>query len=154
MKFRIGVISDTHGQLHPQIHKHFQGVDLITHAGDIGSPRIIKQLNTIAKVEAVLGNTDTPYYYPNLTKSKTLQVADRRIHLIHIIDLLDIEPVESKTDIIIFGHSHKPTIKKLDNVLYFNPGSAGPRRFDLPVSLGVVEITRTKITGKHILLES
>ncbi|NMB38601.1 MAG: metallophosphoesterase family protein [Firmicutes bacterium] len=153
MKYKIGVISDTHGLLRPHVLTHFQGMDLIIHAGDIGSPEILTKLKTITNTTAVLGNMDVPYYYPGITTTKSLEILEKKIYVIHNIDMLNIDPTELGIDLIIFGHSHRPTLQKKSNVLYFNPGSAGPQRFKLPITLGMINITENKITGKHIRIK-
>ena len=132
----IGVISDTHGLLRPQALSALRGSDLIIHAGDIGNPQILEALARIAPVFAVRGNTDRGAWAKALPPTQILQLEPCSVYVLHDLDELDLDPVSAGFDAVIFGHSHQPKIEAKDDVLYFNPGSAGPRRFRLPVTVG------------------
>jgi putative phosphoesterase len=150
-KFKIGVISDTHGLLRPGVIDAFKGVNLIVHAGDIGKPEIINSLKEIAPVIAVHGNVDMGYISIEYPADEMIIIGEVRIYLIHNIDEFNYRNI-GKPDAVIFGHSHKPLIKKENSILFFNPGSAGPQRFSLPVSAGIMEILGNNISAYHIKL--
>jgi len=141
----IGVISDTHGQFDPKIPSVFKGVSHILHAGDIGDLRVLRQLEQIAPVTAVWGNVDEGNVPPGVDETQTLQVSGLCIYMIHILGnpqrltrVLRERIDHLRPDVVVFGHSHKPLIEKHGRVLYFNPGSAGPKRFSLPRSVGLL----------------
>ena len=154
--FRIGVISDTHGRFHEAVVSLFEGVDLIVHAGDVGKAVVIKRLEEIAPVLAVQGNNDTPGLYPNELLER---VAGRTILVRHIFGELhqmgkkERDEVERLApDLVIFGHSHRPYRATLGKTILFNPGSAGPKRFSLPRTVGLLLIKTTSIETriKHL----
>ena len=132
---RIGIISDTHGLLRPTAIELLRGADHIVHAGDIGSEQIIAALRGIAPLTVVRGNNDTQAWAANIPETATLEMAGRRLHVIHEISKLRIDPESEGMSVVIFGHSHKPGIEQKGGVLYMNPGSAGPRRFTLPTTI-------------------
>jgi|SRR6266496_2447594 uncharacterized protein len=132
----IGVISDTHALLRPEAIAALQGSDHIIHAGDIGDPAILDKLNEIAPVTAVRGNVDKGGWAQKIPQTNVLEVEGISIYVLHILDELDVKPEAAGFAAVISGHSHIPTREVKNSVLYFNPGSAGPKRFDLPVSLG------------------
>ncbi|SFP43334.1 hypothetical protein SAMN04488047_106150 [Tranquillimonas alkanivorans] len=134
---RIGVISDTHGLLRPEALAALEGVAHILHAGDVGKPGILEALEEIAPVTAIRGNVDTAPWAAALPDTVTVKLGGRRFHMLHDVKELTAPPPGA--DAVIFGHSHKPGAEARDGVLYLNPGSAGPRRFRLPVTLAVVE---------------
>lgn len=138
---RIGLISDTHGLLRPEARIALSGVDQIIHAGDICDAKVLDQLREIAPVVAVRGNNDRGSWADNLQEKETLEVGGVTLRVLHDLNELDVEPDAAGLDVVISGHSHKPSIKKERGVLFINPGSAGPRRFRLPISLGFLEIT-------------
>ncbi len=142
---RIGIISDTHGQVRQEIFSIFKDVKYILHAGDIGSPETIDSLEKIAPVCAVLGNTDHFVKFSGITETAFFQTNSSRIMIIHDCKRLFIDPVSADVNCIVCGHTHMPLIEYNNNILYFNPGSAGPRRFDLPVSVGILEIDGSNI---------
>ena len=150
----IGVISDTHGLLRPQALSALRGSDLIIHAGDIGNPQILEALARIAPVFAVRGNTDRGAWAEALPPTQILQLEPCSVYVLHDLDELDLDPVSAGLDAVIFGHSHQPKIATKDDVLYFNPGSAGPRRFDLPISVGRLTLSGGKLRGEIIDLSS
>jgi len=131
----IGVISDTHGLLRREALEALQGSELILHAGDIGPSDIIEQLRAIAPVHVVRGNCDHGQWAQALPETEVVSVGDTDIYMIHDLGLLDLNPGESGFALVIYGHSHHPSIEERDGVLYLNPGSAGAKRFSLPVSV-------------------
>lgn len=146
----IGVISDTHGLLRPEVISNFKGVDYILHAGDIGSKSILEQLENIAPVVAVTGNTDNPVFFPDLYETAILDTGKKVIYLIHNINELDLDPVAAGISVVVYGHSHKASAETKNGVLFFNPGSAGPRRLNLPVSLGFILIKSNQIETRVV----
>lgn len=143
----IGVISDTHGLLRPAAVAALADSDFIIHAGDVGDPAILDRLNAIAPVTAVRGNVDVGMWARKLPETNVLEVEGSSIYVLHILEQLDLKPGAAGFSAVIYGHSHKPHSEIRDNVLFFNPGSAGPRRFDLPISLGrfVVQAGEIKV---------
>jgi putative phosphoesterase len=137
---RIGLISDTHGLLRPEARVALKGVDRIIHAGDICKAEVLEQLAQIAPVIAVRGNNDKGAWAESLNEAETMDAGGVKIHVIHDLHELGPEPEASGIQVVISGHSHKPVIRMERGVLYVNPGSAGPRRFRLPISLGFLEI--------------
>lgn len=149
----IGVISDTHGLLRPEAETALQGVDRILHAGDIGMPEILERLETIAPVTAVRGNNDTADWARTVREREQLMVEGCSIYLLHDLKALDIDPVGEGHHVVIAGHSHKPNVEERNGVLYLNPGSAGTRRFTLPVTVALLRITGGKATAQIIELD-
>lgn len=135
---RIGVVSDTHGLLRPDAVRRLAGVDRILHAGDIGRPEVIEGLRAVAPVDAIRGNVDHGDWAAACPETLTVSLEGRRIHLVHALDWLRIDP--ASVDAVVFGHSHKPSLETRDGVLFLNPGSIGPRRFRLPVTLAILEL--------------
>jgi uncharacterized protein len=150
---RIGVISDTHGLLRPEALAALRGVDRILHAGDVGGPEILDRLRELAPVTAVRGNVDLEPWAAALAGTEVLEVDGISIYLLHNLDQLDLKPEAAGFRIVIYGHSHRPEIEEKNCVLYFNPGSAGQRRFQLPVSVGVLEIKDGNIRVRVINLK-
>jgi uncharacterized protein len=143
---RIGVISDTHGLLRPQVEQCLAGVAHIVHAGDIGSPDIIAGLNRIAPVIAIRGNVDTGQWAEHYPETRMVTLGGRCIHVLHDIQTLNLDSVSSGVDVVVCGHSHRPRIETIRGVLYLNPGSAGPRRFNLPVTVATLDLTTNGCT--------
>ncbi len=137
---RIGVISDTHGLLRPQVLEALRGVDHILHAGDVGDIEILETLHGIAPVTAIRGNVDTYGPCAALPPTEAEELGGRLFYLIHSVQDLDLKPELAEIACVVSGHSHQPEIRESRGVLYLNPGSAGPRRFSLPVSLEFVTI--------------
>ena len=137
---RVGVISDTHGLLRPEAIVAMRGFDHILHAGDIGDPAILDQLRRLAPLTAIRGNIDSSGRCAQLAATEWIELAGHKLYLLHDINKLDLNPVAAGIAAIISGHSHRPSIRWREGVLYFNPGSAGPRRFKLPISVGILEI--------------
>jgi uncharacterized protein len=136
----VGVISDTHGLLRPEAVAALEGSRYIVHGGDVGDESILRTLEAIAPVTVVRGNVDTDTWARRLPRTAVLDVDGVRIYAVHDISDLDIDPRAAGVDVIVFGHSHRPGIEPRGDVIYLNPGSAGPRRFDLPVSLARLTI--------------
>jgi len=137
---RIGLISDTHDLVRPEALACLAGVQAIVHAGDIGAPEVLDALARIAPVTAVRGNNDKGPWAERLPLSATLAVEGVSIHVVHDIADLRLDEAGSRIDVVVTGHSHQPAVARRDGVLFVNPGSAGPRRFKLPVSAGVLLI--------------
>jgi uncharacterized protein len=150
---RIGVISDTHGLLRPEAIAALRGSNRILHAGDVGDPGILDRLRELAPVTAVRGNVDRGLWAAPLPETELLEIEDFSIYLIHDLGQLDLKPEAAGIRVVIYGHSHQPKIDEKNGVLFFNPGSAGPRRFRLPVSIGVLEINARDIQEHLINLE-
>lgn len=148
----VGVISDTHGLLRPQALTALEGADLIVHAGDIGPPDILARLRMIAPTIAVRGNVDTSPWGRSLPASEVVEAAGRLLYVVHDRADLDINPRAGGFAAVIFGHSHRPEAVEHDGVLFLNPGSAGPRRFSLPISLAFLEVTAGALTWRFVEL--
>jgi putative phosphoesterase len=137
----IGIISDTHGLLRPEALEALAEVKHIIHAGDIGSPEIVPRLEEIAPVTAIRGNVDTQAWAQELPASEMVMLAGRMIYVIHDLGDLDLDPAPAGLDMLVSGHSHIPKIETRLGVVYLNPGSAGPRRFRLPITIAIVDLT-------------
>lgn len=140
MIFTIGIISDTHGLLRPEALRVLARADHIIHGGDIGDPEIITTLRRIAPVTAIRGNVDTGEWAAEFAEAEFVRLAGRLFYVLHDLNSLQIEPVAQGIDVIVSGHSHMPNIATVDGVLYVNPGSAGRRRFKLPITLASLEV--------------
>ncbi len=150
----IGVISDTHGLLRPQAVEALHGSDRILHAGDVGAPEILEALKQIAPVTAIRGNVDTAPWASTLPLTEIVEINGVSIYMLHDFAQLDLKPEAAGFRIVVYGHSHKPKIDEKNGVLYFNPGSAGPRRFNLPVSVGKLMIADGKVRAELIELKT
>ncbi|HEY4841542.1 MAG TPA: metallophosphoesterase family protein [Terriglobales bacterium] len=150
----IGVISDTHGLLRPQAVEALRGSDRILHAGDVGAPEILEALKQIAPVIAIRGNVDTAPWATTLPLTEVLEVNGVSIYMLHDLAQLDLKPQAAGFRVVVYGHSHKPKIEEKNGVLYFNPGSAGPRRFSLPVSVGKLTVTAGQLNTELIELKT
>ena len=139
---RIDIISDTHGLLRPEAQRALRGVELILHAGDVGAPEILTQLKVIAPVFAVRGNVDTQPWAQELPRTTVVEIAGFNFYVLHNLRELDLKPQAAGFDAVISGHTHQADQRLDAGVLYLNPGSAGPRRFQLPVTLALLEITK------------
>ncbi len=146
----IGVISDTHGLLRDEALGRLQGCDLILHAGDVGNPAVLEELGQIARVIAVRGNMDKGPWAHKLEEIEYVSVESRQICVIHDIDRLDLDPAAAGIQVVIHGHSHKPAVEWEDGVLYLNPGSAGPKRPDLPISMALLWIDSEAIHAELV----
>jgi putative phosphoesterase len=136
----LGVISDTHGLIRPEAIKALDGVEMIIHAGDIGTPEVLQALHAIAPVVAVRGNNDKGEWAHALPETEVIEVSGVALYVLHDAKALDLDPVAAGFHAVISGHSHRPTMARRQGVLFLNPGSAGPRRFKLPVSLAHLTI--------------
>jgi putative phosphoesterase len=145
---RVGVISDTHGLLRPQAAASLGGSDFVVHAGDIGEARILKDLAAIAPVTAVRGNNDQGRWAEALPETAVLQVEDALIYVIHDLAQLDLDPAAAGFRVVVSGHSHRPSVDEEGGVLYLNPGSAGPRRFKLPIAVAELVVRGTTVRAR------
>jgi len=148
----IGVISDTHGLLRPEAIEALRGSDHIIHAGDVGAPEILDKLASIARVTAVRGNVDKRAWSRKLPENDVLEIGCISIYVLHDLAQLDLKPKAAGFAVVVSGHSHIPKQETRDGVLYFNPGSAGPRRFRLPVSVGKLVVEDGVVRGELVLL--
>ena len=148
----VGVISDTHGLLRSQALEALRGVNAIVHAGDVGDAAILGQLRQVAPVTAVRGNIDTSAWGKRLPETDVLEIGAVSLYVLHNVQQLDLDPGTAGFAAVIFGHSHKPLIEWRKDVLFFNPGSAGPKRFSLPISLGKLTIANGKLKPELIEL--
>ena len=148
----LGVISDTHGLLRPEAVEALRGVQQVIHAGGVGSPEILKKLATVAPVTAVRGNVDTDPWAQQLPETQVLETGGISIYLLHDLTQLDVKPEAAGFRVVISGHSHIPKQEVRNGVLYFNPGSAGPRRFKRPVSVGRLSIDRFEVSAELVML--
>jgi uncharacterized protein len=151
---RVGVISDTHGLLRPEALRFLKGSDSIIHCGDICEQRVIDELSRIAPVAAVRGNNDKGDWARVLPQSELLRIGEIIIYVIHDLSLIDIDPRGADVSVVLSGHSHKPQIDRRDGVTYLNPGSAGPRRFTLPISVAELIIKGDSFTARIEELDS
>ena len=150
----FGVISDTHGLLRPEAVEALRGSDRILHAGDVGTPEILEALARVAPVTAIRGNVDTAPWARRLPKTEVIEAGDVSIYMLHDLAQLDLKPAAAGIRVVIYGHSHQPKIEEKNGVLYFNPGSAGPHRFRLPVSVGRLMIEKRKVSAELVNLEA
>lgn len=141
MVFRIGIISDTHGLLRPDAVRHLAGADHMVHAGDIGRADIITELRRIAPVTAIRGNEDTSDWALRYAETEFVPLAGKLVYVLHDLKTMRVDPAARGIDVVVYGHSHVPKMEKVGDVLYLNPGSAGRRRFKLPITLPTVDIT-------------
>jgi len=150
---RIGLISDTHGLLRREALKALRGSELIIHAGDVGKPEILEELRKIAPVVAVRGNVDTGPWAEALPETAMAEAGSVLIYILHDVNALDLNPAAAGFHIVVSGHSHKPGKTERDGVLYINPGSAGPRRFQLPVTMARLNLGRIPYGVEFLELE-
>jgi putative phosphoesterase len=161
--FVVGVISDTHGLLRPEAVEALRGTDHIIHAGDVGDPAILGELATIAPVTAIRGNIDTDdwaHYLPEtevvelyLPETEVVELSGKSFYILHDRKQLDLNPQAAGFAVVISGHSHQPLMERTNGVLYFNPGSAGPRRFRLPITVGRITISGDQLQPEIIDLQ-
>jgi uncharacterized protein len=154
MTTRLGVISDTHGLLRPEAVAALTGSELIIHSGDIGSLAVLEALRSIAPVVAIRGNIDTGAWASSLPASEVVEVGEATIYVLHDLAELDLDPKAAGFQAVIAGHSHRPSIETRNGVLYVNPGSAGRRRFSLPITVARLEVVRAEITGRIVELRA
>ena len=149
----LGVISDTHGLLRPEAVAALAGVERIVHAGDIGSPDVLAALGRLAPVTAVRGNNDRDAWAAALPETEVVEIGGVSLYVLHDLHELDLDPRAAGFAAIIAGHSHQPRLEERDGVLYLNPGSAGPRRFKLPISLARLTIADSRVRAELVTLE-
>jgi putative phosphoesterase len=137
---KIGVVSDTHGLLRPEVAAALEGVERILHLGDVGKAQVLKDLEKIAPVTAIRGNVDRSGPCGELPETEVVLVADRYVYMLHDLQTLHLDPAAGKFAAVLFGHTHMPNFYRKKGVLYFNPGSCGPRRFELPVTVGLLTV--------------
>lgn len=148
----VGVISDTHGLLRPEAREALAGSDLIVHAGDIGDPHVLDVLTEIAPVHAVRGNNDRGAWADAIDSTAAVEIGERWLYVLHDLHELDLDPRAAGFAAVITGHSHRPRVETRDGVLYINPGSAGPRRFKLPVALARLRVGPSGVAAEIVEL--
>ncbi len=148
----VGVISDTHGLLRPEALTALAGVEHILHAGDVGNADFLDHLREIAPVTAIRGNIDTFGPCAELSATEAVELGGRFVYMVHAIDDLDLSPSAAQIDVVVYGHSHKPSVTQRDGVLYLNPGSAGPRRFSLPVTVALLHLDAVEVRAEIVQL--
>jgi len=151
-RLRIGLISDTHGLLRPEALDFLAGSDHIVHGGDIGGPDILERLGALAPLTVVRGNNDTALWARSIPETARLEPGGIGLYVIHDLKALDIDPLAAGVRVVIAGHSHKPSCTERGGVLYVNPGSAGRRRFSLPIAAGELQIENGKVEVKLVTL--
>lgn len=150
----VGVISDTHGMLRSEAVEALMGVDHILHAGDVGDPGILDKLRWIAPLTAIRGNVDVSGICRTLPATEAVELGGRLFYLVHSLQDLDIDAVAAGVAVVVSGHSHRPDIQEREGVLYLNPGSAGPRRFDLPVTTAKVSVKDGTVSARIVRLSA
>jgi putative phosphoesterase len=151
---KIGVVSDTHGLFRPEIATALAGVEQILHLGDVGKISVLNDLEKIAPVTAVRGNVDREGAAGKLPETEVALIADRYVYMLHNLDTLHLDPAAGKFAAVLYGHTHVPNYFRRRGVLYFNPGSCGPRRFRLPVSVGLLSVNEDgEFSGQVITLD-
>ena len=146
----IGVISDTHGVLRPEAVQALRGSEHIIHAGDVGKPEILDELREIAPVTAVRGNIDKAAWARKLPETEVVEFGEVSVYVLHDLGRLDVKPAAAGFKVVVYGHSHVPKCEEREGVLFFNPGSAGPRRFKLPISVGKLIVQGESVRGEII----
>jgi uncharacterized protein len=148
--FRVGLISDTHGLLRPEVTAFLRGSDFIVHGGDICDPAILDELRALAPVTAVRGNNDRGAWAERLAETEWLRVGEVFIYAIHDLSQLDIDPQAAGVHVVVSGHSHQPHVERRDGVLFVNPGSPGPRRFKLPIAAGELNVQGAEVSARIV----
>ena len=148
---KIGVVSDTHGLLRPEVIPALAGVEHILHLGDVGEPEILKTLETIAPVTAIRGNVDRAGKCSKLPETEVVIFEGHYLYMLHDVHSLRLDPAAAKFSAVLYGHSHQPGVRRHKGVLYFNPGSCGPRRFELPVTIGLLSVDKGVEPVAHIV---
>jgi len=149
----IGVISDTHGLLRPEALEALNGLKHIIHAGDVGDPAILDELREIAPVTAVRGNVDHGAWAKKIPETELVEIGGVSIYVVHILEKLDLKPEAAGIRAVIYGHSHVPKLETKNGVLYFNPGSAGPKRFHLPITVGRLMVENGTVGAEIIEIQ-
>ncbi len=149
----VGVLSDTHGLLRPEALAALRGVDHLIHAGDVGNPLILSELRRLAPLTAIRGNIDRSPPCADLPATEAVELAGHLLYIVHARADLDLNPIAAGVSVVIFGHSHKPLTEWQDGVLYLNPGSAGPRRFSLPLSVALLHLEPRQVRAEIVPLD-
>jgi uncharacterized protein len=149
----VGVISDTHGLLRPEAIRALRGTNMIIHAGDVGNPEVIEELRGVAPTFVVRGNIDKEHWAATLPMTAVVEVGERLFYVLHEISQLDFDPAAAGFAAVVFGHSHVPSMETREGVLFLNPGSAGPRRFKLPVAIARVRVSGERIDSEIVELQ-
>jgi putative phosphoesterase len=147
---RVGLVSDTHGLLRPEARAFLIGCDYIVHGGDVGDPKILEDLAAMAPLIAVRGNNDAAPWAARLRQTELIRVGNIFVYVIHDLAQLDIDPRAAGVRVIVSGHSHKPSVEERDGILYVNPGSCGPRRFKLPISVGEIVVSGSAVAARLV----
>lgn len=150
---RLGIISDTHGLLRPEALAFLRGCEHIVHGGDVGTPKVLAQLSDLAPVTVVRGNNDKGAWAEALPETELFEFYGAYIYAIHDLSQLDIEPSAAGVHVVVSGHSHKPVVEHREGVVYVNPGSAGPRRFRLPVAVAEVVVMDGQVSARIVELQ-
>ena len=150
---RVGLISDTHGLLRPEALALLSGSDFIVHEGDIGNSGVLDELRRLAPLTAVRGNNDKGAWARSIAETEVLQVGEISIYVLHDLAALDLDPAAAGFNVVVTGHSHNPRIDERDGVLYVNPGSAGPRRFKLPIAVGELRVAGPSVNSIIVQLD-
>jgi len=150
---RIGLVSDTHGLLRPAVLEFLRGSDRIVHAGDIGNAAIIEALERIAPVTAIRGNNDVAPWAANLRDEEIVAIDGTRIYVVHDVNAIAIDLRAQGIRVVVTGHSHRPLVRERDGITFVNPGSAGPRRFALPISVGELIVSASGVRARVIALD-
>jgi putative phosphoesterase len=152
-RVRVGVISDTHGLLRPEALAALRGADHLVHAGDIGAPAVLRELRAVAPLTAVRGNNDREAWARAIPDTDSVRLGGIVLYILHDLKALDLDPAAAGFRVVVSGHSHQPRVEERDGVLYLNPGSAGPRRFRLPVSVALLEIDGGRVRARLEMLQ-
>jgi putative phosphoesterase len=147
---RVGLVSDTHGLLRPEARAFLIGCDYIVHGGDVGDPGILEELATMAPLIAVRGNNDKEPWAARLRRTELIRVGNVFVYVIHDLAELDIDPRAADVRVVVSGHSHKPSVEERDGILYVNPGSCGPKRFKLPISVGEIVVSGGAVNARIV----
>jgi putative phosphoesterase len=148
---RLGIVSDTHGLLRPEVIPALKGVDQILHLGDVGKPEVLRELERVAPVTAIRGNVDRQGECAKLPETDVVLVEDHYLYLLHDLKTMHLDPAAAKFSAVLHGHSHVPNYHHKKGVLYFNPGSCGPRRFELPVTIGLLTLKKNGELNPEII---
>ena len=152
-EIRVGLISDTHGLLRPRALDAMRGSDHIVHAGDIGDGAIIEALERIAPVTAIRGNNDVAAWAAKLRDDAIVTLGGTRIYVIHDVNAIAIDLLAQRIDVVVAGHSHRPLVRERDGIVFVNPGSAGPRRFSLPISVGELVLSASGVRARLVTVD-
>jgi uncharacterized protein len=149
---RVGLLSDTHGLFRPEARAFLVGCDYIVHGGDVGDPSILDELASMAPLIAVRGNNDKESWGARLAETELIRIGNIFVYVIHNLEELDIDPAAIDVRVVVSGHSHKPGVEERGGVVYVNPGSCGPRRFRLPISVGELRVSGSAVEARTVEL--